>query len=62
MTINIRSNVFETNSSSSHSFSLTFPCAGDKILETIKPDGNGQIILTGGNYTSSEFEIRTALA
>lgn len=61
MTINIRSNVFETNSSSSHSFSLKFSIENDSILETIKPNKKGQIILTGGNYTYSEFSITTPL-
>lgn len=58
--INIRQNVFETNSSSSHSFSLKFKKkSGDSILNTITPDENGMIVFTGGNFTKSEFSIKT---
>lgn len=61
MTINIRGGVFETNSSSSHSFSLHFPGSSVEISETIVPNEKGQIVLTGGNYTRSEFSISKPL-
>jgi hypothetical protein len=46
--INIRSNVFETNSSSTHSISISDNLDG--ILETIVPNDNGIIILIGGEF------------
>lgn len=58
--INIRQNVFETNSSSSHSFSLSFHDDPD-ITQTIIPNENGQILFTGGNFTRSEFSILSSL-
>jgi hypothetical protein len=61
MTINIRNSVFETNSSSSHSFSLKFLGASNVINDTIVPDSNGQIVFTGGDFTRDEFDLRTAL-
>ena len=58
--INIRQNVFETNSSSSHSFSLNFKKSrGGSVLNTIVPDENGLIVFTGGDFTKSEFSIKT---
>jgi hypothetical protein len=46
---NIRSNVFETNSSSTHSISID--CSSpDEMLQTILPDENGIISLTGGQF------------
>jgi len=47
----IRSNIFETNSSSSHSFSInteTFEYEGKWLLEAIE---NGTLILRGGEYS-----------
>jgi len=44
---NIRTNVFETNSSSSHSISIS---DSDGVLDTIAPDENGNIVLTGGEF------------
>ena len=56
--INIRQNVFETNSSSSHSFSLTFNGSKkDSVLGTIAPNENGQIVFTGGNFIGSSFNL-----
>jgi len=43
--INIRNNVFETNSSSSHSISISTDTTG--ILDTIECDDNGVITITG---------------
>jgi hypothetical protein len=45
---NIRSSVFETNSSSTHSISISKDSYG--ILETIVPNDNGIIILIGGEF------------
>jgi hypothetical protein len=44
---NIRRGIFETNSSSSHSISIA---DSDGILDTIIPDDNGNIVLTGGEF------------
>lgn len=46
--LNIRSNVFETNSSSSHSISINKDSSG--IYETIEPDDNGIVVLNGGQF------------
>jgi len=59
--INIRSNVFETNSSSSHSISLNF---SDEKLEN--PDDTlvlnkwGELTIEGENFTGLEFLIAGA--
>src|SRR6185436_17955269 len=45
---NIRSGVFETNSSSTHSIVISENTNG--ILDTIVPDDEGVIILSGGEY------------
>ena len=45
---NIRQNVFETNSSSTHSISISENSIG--ILDTICPDDNGIITLRGGQF------------
>jgi hypothetical protein len=55
----IRSNVFETNSSSSHSFTCKVETEGK--LEVIVPDKMGNITLNGGDFSEAEFFIRTAL-
>lgn len=44
---NIRTNVFETNSSSSHSITISKSVG---VLDTIAPDMGGNIVLTGGNF------------
>lgn len=46
--INIRTSVFETNSSSTHSISIA--SNADGILGTIVPNDEGVIILTGGEF------------
>lgn len=48
MTIKIRNNVFETNSSSTHSISISKDSEG--ILDTIVPDDDGTIIFHGGEF------------
>lgn len=45
---NIRHNVFETNSSSTHSISISEKANG--IYDTIVPDDNGVIVLNGGEF------------
>lgn len=45
---NIRHKVFETNSSSTHSISITKN--SDGIYDTIVPDNNGVIVLNGGEF------------
>ncbi len=57
--INIRRGVFETNSSSSHTISITFneDCdLDDKLL----PDENGMLLIAGEDFTGIEFEIAGA--
>lgn len=44
----IREKVFETNSSSSHS--ITIEPSNDGLYDTIIPDDDGNIILTGGEF------------
>ena len=44
---NIRSNVFETNSSSSHSITIS---NSNIVLDTILPDKDGIIYLNGGEF------------
>ena len=47
----IRENVFETNSSSSHSISLSDPSiSNDGMMDTIPLNGNGDIVLSGGEF------------
>lgn len=47
----IRENVFETNSSSSHSISLSDPSINnDGMMDTIPLDKNGDIVLSGGEF------------
>jgi hypothetical protein len=57
--INTRLNVFETNSSSSHSFTISISTSG--VLETIAPNSKGEIVLKGGDFSRSEFYIQSAL-
>jgi len=45
---NIRNKVFETNSSSTHSISIYNAIQG--LYDTIVPDSNGVITLTGGEF------------
>lgn len=55
----IRQNVFETNSSSSHSFTCNVETVGE--LELLTPDKMGNIILNGGDFSRAEFYISQAL-
>jgi hypothetical protein len=55
---NIRRGIFETNSSSSHSISIV---DGSGILDTIIPDDNGNIILTGGEFGGAWERINDSL-
>jgi len=55
----IRQNVFETNSSSSHSFTCTIETEG--MLEALVVDKMGNITLNGGNFSKFEFYISSAL-
>jgi hypothetical protein len=57
--INIRSKVFETNSSSTHSISIS--SVSDGILDTILPNSKGVIILTGGQFGWEVEEYNDAL-
>lgn len=60
--INIRSNVFETNSSSTHSVSLKFSGIHEgMLLERVKLNSKGQIVLTGGDFASTEIELHSAI-
>lgn len=45
---NFRTGIFETNSSSSHSISIE-PCT-DGLYETLTPDDDGVLELTGGEF------------
>ena len=58
--INIRKNVFETNSSSSHSFTLHYSNV-ECELNTIIPDQDGKIVFIGGNFTGSEYDLNTPM-
>jgi hypothetical protein len=60
--INIRTGVFETNSSSSHSFNINVATEG--MLESIAPDLNGdidEIVLNGGDFSAAEIIVESAL-
>lgn len=59
--INIRSNVFETNSSSSHSVSLHFPLSDKGMLETVKLGAKGNLVLNGGDFASTEIDLESAM-
>jgi hypothetical protein len=48
----VRSEIFESNSSSSHSVSICVDNNKDGIYDTILPDDNGVITLTGGTFSS----------
>lgn len=56
----VRKNVFETNSSSSHSISLAGD-AKDFVLDTIYPDQNGKIELIGGEFGWEWFKHNDAI-
>lgn len=60
--LNIRNNVFETNSSSSHSIILRFPQKDKLLLEPLVPNKKGQIILNGGNFASIEFDVHSMMS
>lgn len=55
MKINIRHGVFETNSSSTHSISISSVSKG--ILETLVPDDNGNLTITINKCFGWEWEI-----
>lgn len=48
MKLQIRQNVFETNSSSTHSISISADT--DSLLDTLIPDKNGDVLLNGGEF------------
>jgi len=56
----IRTGVFETNSSSAHSVSVADD-SKDFVLDTLYPDQNGQILLTGGEFGWEWFKHNDAL-
>lgn len=58
--INIRKNIFETNSSSTHSITLSDEDNND-ILGTIVPDGAGIIRLAGGSFGWEWFKSNDPL-
>jgi len=55
----IRHNVFETNSSSSHSFTCNIETEGK--LQVLTPDKMGNITLNGGDFSKFEFWVSDAL-
>ena len=64
---NIRFNVFETNSSSSHSISISNTRVislnnSCEILETIIPDDNGVVYLEGGEFGWENLNYHDALS
>jgi len=62
MTTNIRSSVFETNSSSTHSVSLKFSgVTKGMLLETVNLNAKGQIVLDGGDFASTEIYVEDTL-
>lgn len=56
----IRQSVFETNSSSAHSISLGKDTGKQFLLETLYPDQNGIITLTGGEFGWEWFKENNA--
>lgn len=56
----IRSSVFETNSSSSHSISIADDTK-EFVLETIYPDQDGKVVLTGGEFGWDWFKNNDSL-
>lgn len=56
----IRQRVFETNSSSCHSISLGKDTGKQFLLDTIYPDSNGNITLTGGEFGWDWFKTNEA--
>lgn len=56
---NVRANVFETNSSSSHSVSVTIESEG--VLDTIAPDKRGEILIHGDDWSYAEFSSSDSL-
>lgn len=57
--LNIRNNVFETNSSSSHSISIS--SESDGLYDTIDLDENANVVLNGGKFGWEEEEYHDAL-
>jgi hypothetical protein len=60
MTINIREDSFETNSSSTHSIVLNFNDNNVELDDTIVPNSDGEIIISGEDFTGLEFMIQGA--
>lgn len=56
----IRHGVFETNSSSSHSISIANETK-EFVLDSLYPDTNGEILLTGGEFGWNWFKHNDAL-
>lgn len=54
---NIRSSVFETNSSSSHSVSINISTKG--MYDTLMPDAMGDITFNGGDFSKPEYFIQS---
>jgi hypothetical protein len=56
----VRVGMFETNSSSMHSISIAPECK-EEMMDTIQPDGEGIIYLTGGTFGWEERKYTDAL-
>ena len=59
--INIRQNIFETNSSSTHSITISLSKNANKTFETILPDKDGNIVLEGGDFSTCDFSFKKPL-
>lgn len=59
--INVRSSVFETNSSSTHSITLNFNDSVD-LTDTIYVNSDGKIVLSGGDFSYTEIYIDKAIS
>lgn len=59
--IKIRHAVFETNSSSTHSISISQPFCLKMMSDTIFPDSEGKIFLSGGEFGWEEESFTDAL-
>jgi hypothetical protein len=57
----IRRGVFETNSSSTHSITISEGVLNDEMLDTIIPNEDGVITLTGGEFGWEVEEYNDAL-
>ena len=59
---NIRESVFETNSSSTHSVTISCKRNKEYMYDTLTPESDGSLTFKGGDYSCAEFCESSALS